>query len=372
MITAVKLKNFKCFKDKTIKLSSLNLWTGLNGMGKSTFIQALLLLRQNFELGLLQKNKGLALNGELAKIGLAKDLLYQYFEKHEITIGITIDKKVSASWKWDASSESDTLPMIEHGGAPEAVFKKKIPLFEDNFHYLNAERLGPRVYAETSSFNVVNRNQLGQQGEYTINYLAEFQNREISIKQLRHPKSTGLTLYEQVNAWMGEIRPGTRVNISSNLDMSLVGLRYQFLGGSDAGNRFRPTNVGFGISFLLPVLVAILSSEPGTLLILENPEAHLHPRGQAEMGKLIALAAANGVQLIVETHSDHILNGVRVAVKNGLIKPEQAQVLFFHGEVFDDQFKHYILNPKIDINGRIDQWPEGFFDEWDRQLTELL
>ena len=370
MIQKIRLSNFKCFEDETIQFVPLNLWTGLNGMGKSTVIQALLLLRQNHELGLLQSNKGISLNGELTHIGNAKDLLYQYFKNQEIGIEITIDNHKPSGWKWDTRTDGDHLPLNERFGNPVPIFKSS--LFSADFHYLTAERLGPRVFFETSNYKVINLNQLGVQGEHAVNYMAEYQNMEIPIKQLKHPNSSGLTLYEQVNAWMGEIRPGTRINVTGNLDMSLVGLRYQFLGGKDVGNRFRPTNVGFGLSFLLPVLVAILSSKPGTLLIMENPEAHLHPRGQSEMGRLLAIAAANGIQIIVETHSDHILNGVRVAVKKGLIPPEQANLLFFHGEVIEDQFKHYILNPKIDKNGRIDQWPEGFFDEWDRQLSNLL
>lgn len=370
MITRIKLKNFKCFEDETIDFSPLNLWTGLNGMGKSTLIQALLLLRQNYELGLLENDDRISLNGELVKIGNSKDLLYQYFQDQQIGIEITTDRDSDAAWIWDAGSDSDNLPLKEKHGDPEAVFKTA--LFGPNFQYLNAERLGPRVYFETSTHEVINRNRLGSRGEFAANYLAEFKSTQIPIPQLKHPASTGLTLYEQVNAWMGEIRPGTRVNTISNLGMSLVGLNYQFLGGADAGNIFRPTNVGFGLSVFLPILVAVLSSEPGSLLILENPEAHLHPRGQAEIGKLLAIAAANGIQIIVETHSDHILNGVRVAVKNRLIEPVQTKLLFFHGEVIDGQFKNYILNPKIDKNGRIDQWPEGFFDEWDRQLNELL
>jgi len=370
MINKIRLKNFKCFEDETIDFAPMNLWAGLNGMGKSTVIQAILLLRQNYELGLLQSDKGISLNGELVQIGNAKDLLYQYFKNQEVGIEIIVEGHSIVGWEWDAKTDSDNLPLKEKIGKPETFFETA--LFGPNFHYLTAERLGPRVYFETSNYNVINRNQLGLQGEYAANYLAEFQNTKIPIEQLKHPESSGLTLYEQVNAWLGEIRPGTRINVTSNLDMSLVGLRYQFLGGIDAGNRFRPTNAGFGLSFLLPVLVAILSSKPGTLLIMENPEAHLHPRGQAEIGKLLAIAAANGIQIIAETHSDHILNGVRVAIKKQLIKPEQTNLLFFHGEVIDDQFKHYILNPKIDKNGRIDQWPDGFFDEWDRQLSELL
>jgi predicted ATPase len=370
MIKKIRLGNFKCFEDESIELSSLNLWAGLNGMGKSTVIQAFLLLRQNYELGLLQRDKGISLNGELVQIGNAKDLLYQYFKSQEVGIEVTVGSDSTVGWKWDAKTDSDNLPFKSKYGEYDNIFKTS--LFSAEFHYLTAERLGPRVYFETSNYNVINRNQLGLHGEYTANYLAEFQNRKIPIEQLKHPDSSGLTLYEQVNAWLGVIRPGTRINVTSDLDLSLVGLRYQFLGGIDAGNPFRPTNVGFGLSFLLPVLVAVLSAKPGTLLILENPEAHLHPRGQGEIGKLLALAAANGMQIIVETHSDHILNGVRVAVKNKLIKPEQVKLLFFHGEVIDDQFKHYILNPRVDENGRIDQWPDGFFDEWDRQLSELL
>lgn len=370
MIKEIRLKNFKCFEDEAVALGSLNLLTGLNGMGKSSVIQALLLLRQNVELGLLQSDEGISLNGEWIQIGNAKDLLYQYYKKQEIGIELAVGSLPPVSWKWDAKTDGDHLPLVEKNGKTDGVFKDA--LFGPEFHYLTAERLGPRVYFDTSNYKVINRNQMGVQGEHTVNYLAEFQNNPIPIKELKHPGASGLTLKEQVNAWMGEIRPGTRIDVTSNLDMSLVGLRYQFLGGRDAGNRFRPTNVGFGLSFLLPVLTAVLSSEPGTLLILENPEAHLHPGGQAKIGTLLAIAAANGIQIILETHSDHILNGVRVAVKRGLIKPEQTNLLFFHGEVIEDQFKHYILNPKIDRNGRIDQWPEGFFDEWDRQLSELL
>jgi len=370
MITKIRLNNFKCFEDETIKLTPLNLWTGLNGMGKSTAIQSLLLLRQNFEQGLLGNNDGMSLNGELVKIGNSKDLLYQYFKDHQIGIEITAEGNTPVSWLWNPKTDVDHLPLKEKHGNLDDLFKSA--LFGSNFHYLNAERLGPRVYFETSTYNVINRKQLGTRGEFVANYLAESQNIPIPIPQLSHPASKGLTLLEQVNAWMGEIRPGTRINFTNSQDMSLIGLTYQFIGGTDTGNNFRPTNVGFGLSFLLPILVAVLSSTPGSLIILENPEAHLHPRGQAEIGKLLAIAAANGIQIIVETHSDHILNGVRVAVKKQLIAPEQTTLLFFHGEVIDDQFKHYILNPKIDKNGRIDQWPDGFFDEWDRQLNELL
>ena len=63
--------------------------------------------------------------------------------------------------------------------------------------------------------------------------------------------------------------------------------------------------------------------------MLENPEAHLHPKGQRKMGELIAQCAANGIQIFLETHSDHILNGIRIAVKQKRLKGEDAKLFYF-------------------------------------------
>ena len=114
--------------------------------------------------------------------------------------------------------------------------------------------------------------------------------------------------------------------------------------------------------------MAALGAPAGSLLIVENPEAHLHPKGQALMGRFLARAAACGIQIIMETHSDHVLNGVRVAVKQGDIAHDAVQINFFHQR---DGISR-LSAPRIDRDGHIDQWPDDFFDEWDKQLSELL
>jgi hypothetical protein len=86
---------------------------------------------------------------------------------------------------------------------------------------------------------------------------------------------------------------------------------------------------GFGLTYVLPVIVLILKAKPGDFIIVENPESHLHPAGQAKIAEMYAIAANNGVQIIVETHSDHFLNGVRVATKNKVIAPDKSQIYFF-------------------------------------------
>jgi predicted ATPase len=134
----------------------------------------------------------------------------------------------------------------------------------------------------------------------------------------------------------------------------------------------KPTNVGFGLTYVLPVVTAVLFASPGDLLIIENPESHLHPQGQARLGKLFAQAAENGVQLFIETHSDHVLNGVRVATKQKIISPENVGLFFFVRDFESDEHKTEIIQPFIDENGRIDKRPKGFFDEWGNQLDELM
>ena len=113
-----------------------------------------------------------------------------------------------------------------------------------------------------------------------------------------------------------------------------------------------------------------MKSKPDDLLIIENPESHLHPAGQSKIAELCAIASSQGVQIIIETHSDHFLNGIRVATKKEILKPESSQIYYFRKEKNELETKIDKLN--IDKNGKIDEWPIGFFDEWDNKLDELL
>jgi predicted ATPase len=104
--------------------------------------------------------------------------------------------------------------------------------------------------------------------------------------------------------------------------------------------------------------------------MIENPEAHLHPRGQVAMGRLMALAASIGVQILVETHSDHVLNGIRLAVKAGEIPPDDVKLHFFRR---DRETKATVIEtPPVARDGRLGFWPEDFFDQWEKSLDELL
>jgi predicted ATPase len=377
MIYKLHLHNFKCFENQSFQLKPLTLLTGLNSTGKSSVLQSLLLLRQSYLEGLLATT-GLMLKGHLMNIGVGKDALFEGARGDEIGIDIAlqngIEEELVGEWRFRCDRVADVLDLSTLSPVVSNVYDTA--LFKDNFQYLQAERIGPRLFFETSDFQVRRHRQLGTRGEYAVHFLSIWGDDKVS-DCLAHKKAPSLTLLSQVEAWLGEISPGTRITLNPNAGMELVELRYSSQFGNLTSNSstlssndYRSTNVGFGITYVLPVIVAILSSLPNALLLIENPEAHLHPRGQAQMGELLARAASYGVQIVVETHSDHILNGIRLAVHDGKLKPDDVQLHFFQRRERDAMIE--ITSPRIDRDGRIDKWPDGFFDEWERDLIALL
>ncbi|HEY9834999.1 MAG TPA: DUF3696 domain-containing protein [Stenomitos sp.] len=377
MITSLSLKNFKLFKDQLLAFRQLTLLSGLNSTGKSSVLQALLLLRQSYQQELLKKT-GLALNGELVNIGTAQDALFEGAGKaDQISFELVLDDDTKGIWSFNYDQELDVLNRTSPPVVPE-VYESN--LFRDNFHYLQAERIGPRTFLQMSDFQVRQLGKLGISGEYAAHFLSVNQDKLIPNSRLSHPKvkllKRGLDdpetpskfLIDQVEAWMGEISPGTKIRLEPKPDVDLISVKY-FYGDS---NLYRATNVGFGISYTLPIIVVVLASPPGTLILIENPEAHLHPKGQSKMGELLALAASCGVQVVIETHSDHVLNGIRRVVHGGDIDPKDVQLHYFEREEKEGQAVTEVVSPRIDRNGRIDQWPDGFFNEWEKSLKALL
>lgn len=110
MISSLHINNFKCFESQTFEFTALTLLTGLNGMGKSSVLQSLLLLRQSYQQGLLQ-NDGLSLKGELAQLGMAQDVFYEGAEDDEFGFSLDFDLETSdhhaACWRFKYEREAD-------------------------------------------------------------------------------------------------------------------------------------------------------------------------------------------------------------------------------------------------------------------------
>jgi predicted ATPase len=322
-----------------------------------------------------------ALNGDFVRIGTFQDALF--WGAKEVKIGFQLGLGGALSAKLAFEYEPEDLSVIDYKQnevldgickVDEASSLDEMTslesLFIDNCQYLGAERVGPQTSFAMS--NVVRRHrQLGPHGEFTAHFLTVFGSEPLSNPVVVHPDAAP-TLSSQVEYWIAKISPGTRLNLETFQRMDLVGLQYSTKAGTLLGEPVRPTNFGFGVTYVLPVLTAILGARPGSLLLIENPEAHLHPRGQVAMGELMALAAAGGVQIITETHSDHVLNGVRIAVHRGVVAPKAVRLHYFQRDSNAADARTHVVSPRIDRDGRIDQWPEGFFDEWTNSLDQLL
>jgi predicted ATPase len=383
MIEAIEIKNFKSIKEKHFKLRNLNLLLGLNGMGKSSFIQALLALKQSINLnnGRIDLNSSRYIN-----LGTTKDVLYQYSKKQDLSIDLSFSSgnALNLQFKYEPEADYFLSKNIEINSFTELIRKiQQESLFTDNFQYLNANRKEPTSVNPKNFSSVVNSRNIGNHGEFTAHFIEVFNGDDLQFDNLLHKESTSKdsvtgkeivnrTLINQINLWMGEISPNVNIRTTS-ISSDFVLLEYVYKQPNFGNtNRYKPENVGFGISYGLPVVVSLLAARPGELIIIENPESHVHPRGQAQLGRLIAKSAMNDVQVIVETHSDHILNGIRVAVKENEISKEKVGIFYFERVVAADEQYSKITDISVDKTGELSSYPKDMLDEWNNQLFNLM
>jgi predicted ATPase len=365
MISRIKIENFKPFKTVQSGLKELNILTGLNGMGKTSFIQAVLLLMQSSKL----EQEIIELNGSLVQIGLGRDALYQFAQDEHISFGITIDGK---EYIWKFVYKSDKEELHTENGYATVSLDDLCKLDRRRIQYISADRLGPQDLYDASTIVVSDKKQLGLLGEYAAYFINIHGNDYDVPEPIRHKSGTSDKLLSQVNAWLKEISPGVSLSTKYLPEVNKVILNYQFDLRHNKTNHFLPKNVGFGISYILPVILALLTAEKDKIIIIENPESHIHPRGQAEIGKLIALASGTGAQLFIETHSDHIINGIRVSIKENIINKDRVNIMFFDKVTTETEQYATIIPIRVDENGSLSDYPDNFMDEWSNQLSKLI
>lgn len=377
MLKKVTLEHFKCFLEETeFYLAQITLMYGKNGRGKSTLAQSLLLLAQTIE----DKDNvsNLQLTGRYAGLGTFADVVNR--QGGMKSFGITLqndDEVVEMKFEEDPrkpqiahmsvlnvngkSRIDETLAPTEPdaNGGSSADNEKDGPVAEyivttsdirslqalKSTSYVSAGRVGPQN-------SIVRRDSLdeddmGVHGENVINVLAR-----------KGPEFAG-----KVVRALSYVMDGAAIKVAAD-DPERIEL---FLNSKDGEETYKPDNVGFGYSYVLPVIVAACLASNDGLLIMENPEAHLHPAAQSRMMEfLIGIAKEKNLQLIIETHSDHIVNGMRIAMKKGTLDVRDAHILFFSDE---DRPVRIITS---DRNGALNDNPDDFLDEWTLQMLKLV
>ena len=418
MLTEIALENFKCFETEIeIPLRKLNLFTGINGRGKSTVLQALLLMRQSLEHS--RSTQQIIFNGSCVNLGNFDDVRNSNTSRSEPIYFTFIyqdaDSRIRTTYWLSENEQDEMVANIDQVDAdlPSKPSKKYLlslkpsrhtlysvydrdtgtPYFElywDNLsvaydnededapeeiaqfihrlsridfrrtHYISADRLGPQDYYPKQSF--ADFPNVGIRGEFTANVISKKKDEQVNTNLCLETGSTK-TLLDQTEAWLDYIFGGGRLT----LDQPHANIVLMALNAERSIHSYKPVNVGFGYSYALPIIVSGLVAKSGERLIVENPEAHLHPYAQSQLAKFLARVSATGVQIFIESHSDHVLNALRVAILDEIIEHTDLNVLYF-----DRNASQTVEQIPVNADGSIEHWPTGFFDQTDKDFERLF
>jgi len=379
MLQAIELRNFKCYEALDLPCSALTVLAGYNAAGKSTVLEALLLLAQGLRTAANEKE--LPLNGDMVSLGSEGDVLRHCAADPSFTLGI----RTADEWiRWTFGSQKARLDkglvrlraleyQRQDGGdmarpqEPERLWPLRggaksalASALRDTTYVGDVRNVPPNGFpmptnASRPPSNVVSA------GEFAPHWYIECANEDVDPAR-RHPASVSGKVKAQVNAWLSELFPGATA-YADRLSPDTVHLSF----GLSRSPSTRPANVGSGLSSAFPMLLALLTRPKGSIVVMDCAEAHFHPRAQSRVGRFLGQMAGAGVQILVETHSDHLLNGIRLAVRDGLVQPNNVALHFIgQGGVAGK-----VTTLAIDKNGSVSDWPAGFFDQAENDLATL-
>ncbi len=448
MISSITLENFKCFKEATtFPFSKINLLTGINGRGKSTVLQSMLLFKQSVEEDKYTNSfylNGDAIDSKTLNIGTFQDLKNFKSEKKSSSIKFNFDNDLVLKYSFVANLADknkaknlqlsiyldihkfkdflllvyvlsntakdytlyydvktgndidpnykfnfDALPKLEIGlelinllpgnslllNIPEEVTKhlnfsqlndslteiSRQKIYE-NIQYISADRIGSQLTYKPKALRASGT--ISSNGDNVASIISAKKNEGVFPTLIKNNKVKADVL-NQIGAWLSYIFD-SNIELKINDKLDEVILLYFIVNGV----RCKPTNVGFGYSYLLPILVAGLTATNKHTIIIENPEAHLHTRAQARLTEFLSKIADCGVQIFIESHSEHILNALQLIVKqdNINIKNTDVSVLYFQDTA---EGEPSCVPIPITEQGHIELWPDGFFDQSEKSLKEL-
>ncbi len=196
---------------------------------------------------------------------------------------------------------------------------------------------------------------IGDDGAKAVDALIASGVARLSAKKRNQPLPAEAQLFEQTIHWLKEM------NLADGVAIRALGnsARYELLIVNDE-QASNIKDVGVGVSQVLPVIVAALFAQPGHIVIIEEPESHLHSLAQSKLAELLAkVSKERNVQFIVETHSEHIFRRMQTLIAKQQITPNEAAMYFVEREG-----KAARMRPlELDDFGRVKNWPNGFFGD---------
>lgn len=336
MIQQLIIKNFKGIEDETLDLKPLTLLTGLNSTGKSTCFQAIL--------AALYYNGG----------ANAGNLLASY----DFSFLLNRNRNVNAKW-------------ISIGLRQEQGNSINVDLFDDDsiiieedrtidlenvVYYLSANRL-----AYDSEMEAVSpKYKIGLQGEYIFGTFEAEKSKALEASLIKDKHSD--TLSAQLNWWLTYIL-GIKFELQTE---KVTSNRVKIVYKSNDLPNLSPQQLGVGVSYLAKILIMCLRAKKGDVLMLENPEIHLHPAAQSRLGEFFVFISNAGIQLLIETHCENLINKIQFEVfKNHIVNTDV--ILYYKGGITAPfQRLDFMGNGKFNLD-----FPEGFFDATLDEMLEM-
>lgn len=342
------INGFKCFEqNETLDFNQLTLLTGANSAGKSSVIQALLLT----EKVAFSKSNIISFSDEkfALDIGSYDDIA------NENSTGDLLFELDGCRWEIKADD------VDSHENGKNVAFRSDCMedmkgLFSSGFSFIAADRMAPHYEYKYSNNEVdlcdCHGNNLGD--------VLNKHDRD-NVDSNRSLLGTSNKLKILLDEWVDYIFPNVSLLIKNTGSDSYKVMEH---------DRFAATNIGFGITYALPILINGLLIKSGGWLVVENPEAHLHPKAQSNMGYYLACVASAGVRVIVETHSEHVVNGIRrfVLKKDSLLKTDDVTIYFFKKMGSEKKIEKL----DIDESGNVSDLPVDFFDQVRQDMQQII
>lgn len=423
MIKNVVIRNVKCFPSVSFEMAPLTVFCGANSAGKSTVIQCLLMAKQSYDAHNFREKK-INLTGPLFSVGHVKDLVSQNIKGEDLSILID-DCKLESLPLIDVDPNSYTLPLKDNDVthdffdspfhylnayrlAPQNSYDVNFDSDKIDFgiygQYVIAElhklRHKPAINKELAKLSV-ELTRKKENKKIVLNYTDSAQDNttEDSPEFYNLEKDEEEAKFQTIEKYLEESKPSgviglaeKKAKVITNEEYSLeVALKetmkrickgfdiettgYDELdkvsnsfGSNETSYAVRPINTGFGISNVLPIIVAGLCTPPGGVLIVENPEVHLHPAAQSEIADFLGHVSSCGVQVIIETHSDHIINSIRLFGKNNDLDVDHIII----NSIRSEKGNRVVTPIRICKDGGLSDVDDGFFDQAEKDLMRLF
>lgn len=357
MIHFLDINDFKCLHDIHMELSKLNIITGKNSSGKSSVIQAI---------GIMSDNKDIPNDAQVTFRNLDNSVR-PFYEMCNLNAGV---QSFSLSLDMDESHhiKMDFTPKDERRIATP-VSKTETKLLDDHSEFPEVFHLPANRQSNEDSYKISNGspNPLGKHGEFVIDYYYNHRSDEVD-PCLRISKDSS-SLEAQVNGWLRKLTD-YRMTVSQPSDS------YNVFFTDNLGNKMRPSQVGTGVGYIAALLIVCLASPQESLIQIENPEIHLHPSAQSDLTEFFAIISHSGRQLLIETHSDHIINGILVQLKEAAFHLEDVRIFYFDNddEAEEDEIPNCYIPRSLEITpyGKIKHAPKGFFDQIEIDFRKLM